>query len=130
MPLYDYKCDQCEQVIEDIYISFKEKIPPTLPCPQCKIEAFRFYGNSQFMAISDTSSMYGKYHPGFGEIVKSYSHKQELLKKYDMIEAADATGGSKCYVPSEEQTPSMDLGENAWMTADQIKAMGGQIDDD
>jgi len=130
MPLYDYKCDKCKHIIEDIYAPIKEGPEPTVPCPMCKTEAFRFYGNHQFMAISDTSSMYGRYHPGFGEVVRDYGHKKELLKKYDMIEAADATGGSKCYAPSEERGPSLDLGSSGWMTADELKSMGGQIDTD
>tara|TARA_Y100000401_G_scaffold115981_1_gene120735 strand:- start:330 stop:581 length:252 start_codon:yes stop_codon:yes gene_type:complete len=39
--------------------------------------------------------MYGKYHPGFGEVVRDYAHKQQLLKKYDMREAADPIDGSR-----------------------------------
>jgi hypothetical protein len=53
------------------------------------------------MAISDTSSMYGCYHPGFGQVVESYGHKQQLLKQYNVEEAADAVHGSKSHMPNE-----------------------------
>jgi len=58
--------------------------------------------------------MYGKFHAGFGEVVESYSHKQQLLKKYNVTESADKMGGSTCHItsdvtdskPSDTPTPS------------------------
>jgi hypothetical protein len=47
------------------------------------------------------SGMYGKFHAGFGEVVESYSHKQELLKKYNVTESADSVGGSRCHIGSD-----------------------------
>jgi hypothetical protein len=44
--------------------------------------------------------MYGQWNPAFGEVVESYGHKQELMKKYDVHEASDAKGGSRCHIPS------------------------------
>ena len=60
--------------------------------------------------------MYGKFHAGFGEVVESYEHKQELLKKYEVSEAADPVGGSRSWrdqTPDNTQTdtvtPAIDL---------------------
>ena len=78
---HDYFCD-CGHELRDIVADVKPK------CAQCGVE------------------MYGKYHPGFGEVVESYSHKQRLLKKYNCIEAADSVGGSKTHeYPEEYQGP-------------------------
>ena len=62
------------------------------------------------------NKMYGKFHAGFGEMVRSYEHKQELLKKYDLSEAADPVGGSRSWrdqtpenKQSKEFTPAIDL---------------------
>ena len=42
--------------------------------------------------------MYGKeYHHGFGCVVESYEHKQQLLKEYDVSEAADPVNGSRSW---------------------------------
>lgn len=44
------------------------------------------------------NKMYGKeYHHGFGTVVKSYEHKQELLKEYGLEEAADPVNGSRSW---------------------------------
>ena len=60
--------------------------------------------------------MYGKFHAGFGEVVTSYEHKQELLKKYDVSEAADTVKGSRSWrdqMPENKQSktvnPAIDL---------------------
>ena len=49
-------------------------------------------------------------------MVTSYGHKQELLKKYDVSEAADPIGGSRSWrdqtpenKQSREFTPAIDL---------------------
>jgi hypothetical protein len=47
------------------------------------------------------SGMYGKFHAGFGQVVESYSHKQELLKKYNVTESADSVGGSRNHISSD-----------------------------
>jgi hypothetical protein len=49
-------------------------------------------------------------------VVHSYAHKQELLDKYDVAEAADSVGGSRSWrdqtpenKQSKEFTPAIDL---------------------
>lgn len=50
--------------------------------------------------------MYGKFHAGFGQVVESYSHKQELLKKYNVSESADSVGGSRSHISSDVTNPA------------------------
>ena len=39
------------------------------------------------------ASMYGRFHPGFGCVVKNYAHKKRLERKYNVREAHDKVGG-------------------------------------
>tara|TARA_R100001244_G_scaffold5009_1_gene6179 strand:- start:1433 stop:1852 length:420 start_codon:yes stop_codon:yes gene_type:complete len=98
---HDYYC-VCGEELLDIVSDVKPK------CVQCDTEMQIHYGRIVGMAQFNphVASMYGKYHPGFGEVCESYSHKQQLLKKYNCIEAADNVGGSKTHeYPEEYQGP-------------------------
>jgi len=98
---HDYYCE-CGEELLDIVANVKPK------CVQCNTEMQIHYGRIVGMAQFNphVASMYGKYHPGFGEVCESYSHKQQLLKKYNCIEAADNVGGSKTHAyPEEYQGP-------------------------
>jgi hypothetical protein len=98
---HDYYC-VCGEELLDIVSDVKPK------CVQCNTEMQIHYGRIVGMAQFNphVASMYGKYHPGFGEVCESYSHKQQLLKKYNCIEAADNVGGSKTHeYPEEYQGP-------------------------
>ena len=98
---HDYYCE-CGEELLDIVADVKPK------CVQCNAEMQIHYGRIVGMAQFNphVASMYGKYHPGFGEVCESYSHKQQLLKKYNCIEAADNVGGSKTHAyPEEYQGP-------------------------
>tara|TARA_R100001530_G_scaffold79976_1_gene55795 strand:- start:447 stop:683 length:237 start_codon:yes stop_codon:yes gene_type:complete len=55
--------------------------------------------------------MYGKWHDGFGCVVESYSHKQSLLKKYNVIESADPVGGSRNHIGSDVTSPNQTKAE-------------------
>ena len=66
--------------------------------------------------------MYGQWHPQAGEVIRSYSHKQELMKKYGWEEASDVSGGNRKlseeskhedYLADKEEapTPSISWGE-------------------
>ena len=74
---HDYYCE-CGEELLDIVADVKPK------CVQCNAEMQIHYGRIVGMAQFNphNPSMYGKYHPGFGEVCESYSHKQQLLKKY------------------------------------------------
>jgi|TARA_R110000765_G_scaffold244841_2_gene347103 hypothetical protein len=125
MALYDYKCED-GHITEDVYATMVEGPAPTITCSCCQNKAFRYYGNHQFLKVSDTSSMYGTYHPGFGQVVEDYAHKNRLLKQYDVIEAADAVHGSRCHRIEKPEAPRAP-DDSAWLTADQVTSMGGDI---
>ena len=98
---HDYYC-VCGEELRDIVADVKPK------CVKCNVEMQIHFGRIVGMAQFNphAASMYGKYHPGFGEVCESYSHKQQLLKKYNCIEAADNVGGSKTHeYPEEYQGP-------------------------
>ena len=91
MPInHDYYCPKCSDEKTDI-------IGTAPKCCDVKMQIHfgRITGPVNFNPHN--SAMYGKYHPGFGCVVESYSHKQRLLKQYDVIEAADSVKGSKMH---------------------------------
>jgi len=97
---HDYYCE-CGRELTDQVVA---KTPVCKCGQEMKIHFGRITGMANFNPHHP--GMYGKYHPGFGEVVESYSHKQKLLKKYNCIEAADAVGGSKTHeYPEEYQGP-------------------------
>ena len=94
----DFKCDNaggCGHEWEHSFLA-KSDISDAIPCEKCTRLARRLWTwNTHIHATH--SSRYGKYEPAFGEFVTSYSHKQELLKKYNVEESSDSVGGSRCY---------------------------------
>lgn len=99
---HDYYCT-CGYELRDVVSDSAPK------CTVCDVSMQIHYGRIVGMAKfnPNNSAMYGKYHPGFGEVCESYSHKQQLLKKYNCIEAADSVGGSKTHeYPEEYQGPN------------------------
>jgi putative FmdB family regulatory protein len=38
MPTYNYECDKCQKVWEEIHMMKDRDLPTTLPCPKCKAE--------------------------------------------------------------------------------------------
>ncbi len=115
MPRHDYECQDCGHIEQDV---ITRNLPDSLPC-ECGSAMHRTFANFHFNGHLDSqrhNKMYGKFHAGFGEVVDSYEHKQELLKKYDVSEAADSVGGSRSWrdqapenKQSKEFTPAIDL---------------------
>ena len=115
MPRHDYQCESCDAVEQDV---ITRHLPESLPCDcggamRRTFENFNFNGH---LGNERHNKMYGKFHAGFGEVVHSYEHKQELLQKYDVSEAADPVGGSRSWrdqtpenKQSKEFTPAIDL---------------------
>ena len=99
---HDYYCT-CGHELHDV-------VADTAPeCTVCGLDMNVHFGRVVGMTNFNphNPAMYGKYHPGFGEVCESYSHKQQLLKKYNCIEAADSVGGSKTpEYPEEYQGPA------------------------
>ena len=121
MPNYDFKCIECGNIDKDIFYWYswlEDQIRPgTEESPvyevQCSIHGcqhtgmIQHYGTDRNFIDFDNPSMYGtthrgKYHPGFGEEVTSYGHKNQLLKKYGCIEASDSIGGSRTVMGDSE----------------------------
>ena len=115
MPRHDYQCESCDAVKQDV---ITRHLPESLPC-ECGAAMYRTVTNFHFnghLGNDRHNRMYGKFHAGFGEVVHSYEHKQELLKKYDVSEAADTVKGSRSWrdqMPENKQSktvnPAIDL---------------------
>jgi len=117
MPRHDYRCENCDAIKRDVILKV---VPKHLVCPVCDsgkmfitYEDFHFNGHQTGQRHN---RMYGRFHAGFGEVVENYEHKRELLKKYDVAEAADPVGGSRSWrdqtpenKQSQEFTPAIDL---------------------
>ncbi len=100
MVFHDYECTECGHRQIDVPSTTSAQIQRIIPCNQCDGTARMIFVTSNFIHSSH-SGMYGKFHAGFGEVVESYSHKQELLKKYNVTESADPVGGSRCHIGSD-----------------------------
>jgi len=106
---YDLQCLECDNVHE-VTCSYSRmhvdaKIPgpwktPRFkgPCPKCERETIQVQhyglGQERNHIHPSHSGMYGKFHPGFGCVVRDYGHKQELLKRYDLKESHDKVDGA------------------------------------
>ena len=100
----DFRCSDCEKIIPDVEFKSGDFPPKAVDCPGCgNTVSERFYGNHQLMDCFNPS-MYGKMHLGFGEVCNSYMHKKELMKKYNLREAADPVGGSRHIDSSDQQS--------------------------
>lgn len=93
----DFKCDNCDNVWEKMFRARKEMVRK-LDCPKCGLHSgYRMYNTRQNHIHLTHSSQYGKFQPAFGEVVRDYAHKQELLRKYDVTEASDTVRGSRSF---------------------------------
>ena len=105
MVFHDYECEKCEHRQIDVPSDTHAKIRRTIQCTECNGTARMSFVTSNHIN-SQHSGMYGKFHAGFGQVVESYSHKQELLKKYNVTESADAVGGSRCHITNDVGQPA------------------------
>ena len=105
MIFHDFECDSCGHNMIDVAFSTHKTIKREIACAECGESAsMRFRKNN--LIHHDHSGMYGKYHAGFGQVVKNYSHKQELMKKYNVVESSDAVGGSRNHITSDITDPA------------------------
>ena len=98
MPFNDYEC-KCGQRYEDEWATTASAVKRSISC-KCGKAAAMVCDRPRNGIHNDHSSMYGQWNPSFGEVVESYSHKRALMKKYDVQEASDRAGGSRCHIPS------------------------------
>jgi hypothetical protein len=102
MPRNDYECDRCGNRTDDVFVPLSQIVKSI----ECGVDsctgtlriAFDNFVFNNHLDGSRHSKMYGKeYHNGFGCVVESYEHKQQLLKENDVSEAADPVGGSRSW---------------------------------
>ena len=83
MIFHDFECE-CGHLLEDVaFISHKE-VTKTVVCDECGKDAPMVFARHNGIHHSH-SGMYGKYHAGFGCVVESYSHKQQLLNHHKIF---------------------------------------------
>jgi hypothetical protein len=88
MPLHDYKCRHCNAIRDNLYFKLID-IPKDnrLGCNECGKQRCmeQFFSLGKGIASKSTQNGggyelgYGRYHPQFGCIMESYSHKKELM---------------------------------------------------
>ena len=100
MLFHDFECNKCGHFHEDVAFGSHREVRRKIYCSECGGIATMLFSRGNFLH-QNHSGMYGKWHEGFGCVVKDYSHKQALLKKYKVIESADPVGGSRCHIASE-----------------------------
>lgn len=93
MVFLDYKCDACGTVQTDVLFRKSDDITRQIAC-KCGHKARRLYSGGNHIHPSH-SSLYGKYEPALDMVVKDYSHKQRLMREYQITEANDTVKGSR-----------------------------------
>ena len=116
---------ECGHDERDLYFKFGE-VPRLRVCGSCGAEAseqvFDQFGKAQIH--NDHSSMYGKWHPQAGEVIRSYSHKRELMKKYGWIEGSDPVKGNRKLSEEafdDDGQPDPGTGGSEWMSEDDAR---------
>ena len=99
MPFNDYEC-KCGKRYEDQWATTAAAVKRSVKC-ECGKQAAMVFDAPRNGIHFDHSSMYGQWNPSFGQVVESYGHKQQLMREYDVHEASDAKGGSRCHITSD-----------------------------
>jgi len=106
MPAYDWYCKSCDHEEKDVWYHRASQVPKQRKCEGClgtMAQDFRNKGRNQIHLTH--SSLYGKYQPAVDEYINSYSDKQRIMKKYNIQEANDPVGGSRCHRIEPPETP-------------------------
>lgn len=83
---YDYFCEKCDKPYVIEKISIKEWTGKD-PCPTCNVIGYRvFSGKIEF---SGTKIEDAEYNIGLGCITKSKRHRDELVKRKELIEVGN-----------------------------------------
>jgi len=88
MPVYKYRCQKCEEVFEELFLSFNEAKKNEVVCPNCEsVEIKRVFDKVSIATPSITNS---------GDIADDPEEYKEMHyheKKKDWNKAADAAKG-------------------------------------
>lgn len=96
MALHDFECRSCGHVERDLFYDHRN-LPRLKRCPVCKKkesrQVFDEWGKGQIDL--DNPALYGKWHPQMGEVIRDYSHKCQLMRRYGMAEGSDPVRGNR-----------------------------------
>lgn len=76
---WDFRCDSCGTLHASML--FFDKVPETVPCPDCGGTASWASFRSNGIHQTHTGRKYGEFDPQFGCVVEDYAHKKRLLKE-------------------------------------------------
>ena len=108
MAYYDYFCPDCDAEVKNCKYPMG-KAPRDLPCNACGGSMEQDFSQKRTMNYTqDNPGLYGNYEPAYLTEVKSWEHKQQLLKQYGAVEASDPVKGSRDYEPVQDAGPSGD----------------------
>lgn len=110
MPAYDWFCKKCDNTEKDVWYHKSSDVPKTRRCA-CggrMLQDFSSKGRNQIHLSH--SSLYGRWEPAVAEHINSYSDKQRIMKKYNIVEANDPVKGSREHRidPPKHATPASD----------------------
>lgn len=81
-PIYEYNCEKCDQEYE-VLKSIKEYKKDD-PCPLCGNIGERILSSQIY--FTGTKIEDAEYNPGLGVITKSKKHRDELVKRKNLVE--------------------------------------------
>ena len=107
---WDYETCNCGQHHQDTVIT-QDKVPQKHKCKCGRRVGWMLMKANHIHAT--TSALYGRYEPGLGQVVESYTHKKSLMKKYGVQESSDPVGGSRCH--QKEEPAAHKPSNSTWM---------------
>lgn len=87
MPIYIYRCTQCEKIFEQLFLSFNRAEQATVTCPDCNAAATRDFSRQRFNAPSNP------YAAELAEDSEAYREMHYYEKTKDWEKAAKAAEG-------------------------------------
>mgnify|MGYP003113534933 FL=1 len=95
MPSYDWFCKKCDNTEKDVWYHKSSDVPKTRACACGGHMEQDFSSKGRNQIHLSHSSLYGRWEPAVAERIDSYSDKQKIMKKYNIVEANDPVKGSR-----------------------------------
>uniref|UniRef100_A0A6M3KME3 Uncharacterized protein n=1 Tax=viral metagenome TaxID=1070528 RepID=A0A6M3KME3_9ZZZZ len=126
MPTYDWYCTRCAAIERNVFYHIAD-LPRIRECYACgNLSSEQLFDEPRKAQIDlDNPTMYGKWHPQAGEVIRDYGHKRELMKRYGWIEGSDPVKGNRKLSEEafdDDGQPEPGSGGAEWMTEEQAKA--------